>query len=79
MACPHAAGVAALVWSVSPNSTAGNVATAMEQTAKDLGAAGQDTTFGFGLVDALAAAKQLNPSAFGGGSVHGRMAGRRGH
>jgi subtilisin family serine protease len=83
MACPHAVGTAALVWAVSPNSTATNVATALEQTAKDLGDPGTDTTYGFGLVNALDAAKMLNPSAFGVGPVigpvHGRMAGRRGH
>jgi subtilisin family serine protease len=83
MSCPHAVGVAALVWAVSPNSTAGNVTTALEQTAKDLGTPGKDNTFGFGLVDALAAAKQLNPAAFAPGPVigpvTGRMAGRRGH
>jgi len=85
MACPHAVGTAALVWAASPNSTATNVATALEQTAKDLGDPGTDSTYGFGLVDALGAAKMLNPSAFGVGvtptigPVHGRMAGRRGH
>jgi subtilisin family serine protease len=79
MACPHAVGVAALVWAVSPNSTAGNVATAIEQTAKDLGASGKDDTYGYGLVDALAAAKQLNAAAFSPAPVTGRMAGRRGH
>ena len=80
MACPHAVGAAALVWAVSPNSTASNIATALEQTAKDLGDPGKDTTYGFGLVDAFAAAKQLNPSAFApAGSVTGRMPGRRGH
>jgi serine protease len=83
MSCPHAVGTAALVWAVSPNSTASNVATALEQTAKDLGTPGKDNTFGFGLVDALAAAKQLNPAAFAPGPVigpvTGRMAGRRGH
>jgi serine protease len=85
MACPHAVGTAALVWAVSPNSTAGNVATALEQTAKDLGDSGKDTTYGYGLVNAYAAAKQLNPAAFGSGvtpvigPVNGRMPGRRGH
>lgn len=81
MACPHAVGVAALVWAASPNSTNKNVATAIEQTAKDLGDSGKDTTYGFGLVDALAAAKQLNAGAFTVPSapVHGRFAGRRGH
>jgi subtilisin family serine protease len=85
MACPHAVGAAALVWAASPNSTATNVATALEQTAKDLGAAGKDNTFGYGLIDAAAAAKQLNPAAFGSGATPppagqvGRYAGRRGH
>jgi serine protease len=85
MASPHAAGTAALVWAASPNSTATNVITALEQTAKDLGDAGKDNTYGYGLVNAYDAAKMLNPSAFGSGvtpvtgPVHGRMAGRRGH
>jgi subtilisin family serine protease len=79
MATPHAVGAAALVWAVSPNSTSTNVATALEQTAKDLGTAGQDTTYGHGLVDALAAAKQLNPAAFAPAPVKGRLPGRRGH
>ena len=78
MACPHAVGAAALVWAVSPNSTATNVATALEQTAKDLGDAGKDTTYGFGLVDAYAAARQLNPALFSQ-PVKGRFPGRRGH
>ncbi len=75
MACPHAVGAAALVWAVSPNSTATQVVTALEQTAKDLGDSGVDNTYGYGLVDAYAAAKQLNPAAF---AVKGRFAGRRG-
>jgi len=85
MASPHAVGAAALVWASSPNSTATNVATALEQTAKDLGDPGTDATYGFGLVNAYDAAKMLNPAAFGSGvtpvigPVHGRMAGRRGH
>jgi serine protease len=78
MACPHAVGAAALVWATSPNSTAGNVTTALEQTAKDLGDPGRDDTYGYGIVDAYAAAKQLNPAAFSA-PVHGRFAGRRGH
>ena len=83
MSCPYAVGAAALVWAASPNSTAANVANALEQTAKDLGNPGKDDVFGYGLVNALEAAKMLNPSAFNPGPVigpvHGRMAGRRGH
>jgi subtilisin family serine protease len=76
MACPHAVGTAALVWASSPNSTATNVVTALEQTAKDLGTAGRDNVYGFGLVDAFDAARMLNPAAF---AVKARMQGRRGH
>jgi len=76
MSSPHAAGAAALIWALSPNSTAAQVAKAMEQTATDLGPPGVDDTYGFGRVNAYAAAKLLNPAPF---AVHGRMAGRRGH
>jgi len=76
MACPHAVGVAALVWSVAPNASAADVKSAVLNNAADLGATGKDNVYGFGLLDALAAARQLNPAAF---SVKGRMAGRRGH
>jgi len=85
MATPHAVGVAALVWACAPNATARQVATAMEQTAKDLGDTGFDTTFGNGLVNALEAAKQLAPGVFviGGKPLvppfTGRVPGRRGH
>jgi len=78
MATPHAVGSAALVWAVSPNSTATQVATAMEQTATDLGDPGVDNVYGNGLVNAFAAAKLLNPAAFST-PVHARTPGRRGH
>jgi subtilisin family serine protease len=76
MACPHAVGVAALVWSVAPNASASDVKSALFNSAADLGATGKDNAYGYGLLDALAAAKQLNPAAF---SVKGRLPGRRGH
>lgn len=76
MACPHAVGVAALVWSVAPAASAASVKSAIFNTAADLGATGKDNTFGYGLLDAYAAAKLLNPAAF---AVKGRFAGRRGH
>jgi subtilisin family serine protease len=86
MATPHVAGVAALVWSVAPNVTAATVRQALLSTAHDLGDAGVDNLYGHGLVDALAAAKQLNPALFGNGAqppstppVVGRTPGRRGH
>ena len=87
MACPHAVGVAALVWSVAPNASAITIVNAIEQSAKDLGEPGYDTTYGNGLVNAADAAKSLNPAAFSSpvqpppieGPVAGRSPGRRGH
>ena len=76
MACPHAVGVAALVWSVAPTASASAVKTAIFNSATDLGTTGRDTTFGFGLLDAYGAARLLNPGAF---QVHARLQGRRGH
>ena len=50
MATPHVSGVAALVmW--KKNLTAAQTRTALTGTAVDLGAAGRDTCFGFGLVN----------------------------
>ncbi len=64
MSSPHVAGVGALLWSLDPSATAENLRQAMTATASDLGAAGVDSIFGAGLVDALNAAKQLKPALF---------------
>ena len=76
MATPHVAGVAALVWSMAPNLTAEQIKTALINTARDLGDAGVDNLYGYGLIDAQAAGQQINPSAFNVGS---RPPGRRRH
>ncbi len=55
MATPHVAGVAALIWSHYPNRTNQDVRNALTQTAQDLGPAGRDNAYGFGLVRAAAA------------------------
>jgi len=65
MAAPHAAGVAALLWSLAPNAHAIDLRRAMELTAEDLGPKGWDPTNGNGMLNALAAAKALAPAAFG--------------
>ena len=62
MATPHVSGVAALVWSANPSASNNDVRSAMTTTALDLGTAGRDSSYGFGLVQAAAAV-----AAIGGG------------
>ncbi len=59
MATPHVSGVAALVWSAKPTATNQQVRDALTSTALDLGTAGRDTSFGYGLVQAFEAADAL--------------------
>lgn len=59
MATPHAAGVAALVWSNDPSWTHQQIRDALAATAMDLGAAGRDNAYGHGLVQAKAALDYL--------------------
>lgn len=54
---PHAAGVAALMLSVNPDLNVWDVKRLMEATCRDLGDKGWDTTYGHGLLDAVAAVK----------------------
>ena len=55
MAAPHVAGVAALIKSVYPELEPDEIKEAIINTATDLGAAGKDNNFGYGLIDAYAA------------------------
>lgn len=59
MATPHASGVAALVWSLHPQCSAEQVRASLAGSAMDLGAAGRDADFGFGLVQARAAHERI--------------------
>jgi subtilisin family serine protease len=52
MATPHVAAAAALVWSCDPSWTATQIRDALAATAKDAGAPGRDTSYGFGIVQA---------------------------
>jgi Subtilase family len=52
MATPHVAGVAALVWSLFPDKTNSEIWTALISSAEDLGNAGYDIDYGYGLVRA---------------------------
>lgn len=52
MATPHAAGVAALIWASNLTQTAATVETKLKNGCDDKGAAGYDTTYGYGRVNA---------------------------
>ncbi len=55
MASPHVAGAAALILAEHPTWTPDMIREALESTATDLGAAGRDNEFGWGLLNAPAA------------------------
>ncbi len=55
MATPHVSGVAALIWSHNPNWTNQQIRDALATTAQDLGAAGRDNSYGWGLIQAKSA------------------------
>jgi subtilisin family serine protease len=59
MATPHVAGVAALLFDACPGATAAQVRSALAAGAEDLGAAGRDNTFGYGLARACQSAQAL--------------------
>jgi serine protease len=60
MATPHVSGVAALLWSARPTTlTAMQVRALLQDSAQDLGTAGRDPSFGFGLVQAKKAMELL--------------------
>jgi hypothetical protein len=56
MASPHVAGTAALILAANPDWTNDQVRAQLRATADDLGTAGWDPLYGFGLVDAAEAA-----------------------
>ncbi len=55
MACPHVAGVVALMRSANPNLDGITIKQVLMDTAHDLGAGGDDNTYGHGFIDAYAA------------------------
>ena len=54
---PHAAGVAALIFSANPEINSWEVSEILQKTAQDLGPKGRDNIYGAGLIDALAAVR----------------------
>ena len=65
MATPHVSGAAAVIWSANPAATNQQVRDAMTSTALDLGAAGRDVYYGYGLVQTFDATEAL----LGGGGT----------
>lgn len=60
MAAPHVAGVCALILSANPSLSPDQVEQILKTTAEDLGLTGPDTTFGAGLINALAAVQSAS-------------------
>lgn len=52
MATPHVSAVAALLWSSDSTLSNAKIRDALQKSAKDLGAAGKDNSYGYGLVQA---------------------------
>jgi len=52
-ACPHAAGVAGLIYSMAPNLSPDDVRAAMHATSVDIGGTGYDTQTGWGRINAF--------------------------
>jgi subtilisin family serine protease len=75
MATPHVSAIAALVWSQFPTCTNANIRNALNTTAQDLGTAGRDSSFGYGLVKAKAAADYLTLNGCSGGGGTCKAAG----
>ena len=51
MATPHVSAAAAVVWAAKPTLTPASLTTLLQNTATDLGAAGKDNSYGYGLVN----------------------------
>ncbi len=58
-AAPHAAGAMALLAGAFPHAGVGQLEAALTGSARDLGVAGQDNSYGYGLADVLAAYQAL--------------------
>jgi subtilisin family serine protease len=78
MATPHVSAVAALVWGANPTATNVQIRQVLRDTAEDLGTAGRDNYYGYGLVRAKAAIDALGGGGGGTGELHvGSMTGAK--
>jgi hypothetical protein len=62
-AAPHTAGALALLVNAFPNASVAELESALTQSAQDLGVAGADNSYGYGVVNALAAYNILDAAA----------------
>ena len=60
MAAAFVTGAAALLFAAQPSITAAQVRDVLQRTATDIGAPGRDTTFGYGLINLVAAFAELD-------------------
>jgi len=75
MASPHVTGVAALVWSHHPSCTNVQIRNVLNTTAEDLGAAGRDVKFGYGLIQTKAAIDYITANGCDGNGNGGGTGG----
>ncbi len=69
MATPTVAGTAALVWSNHPTCTGEEIREALKAAAQDVGPAGRDVDFGYGIAKAKATSDYLTANGCNGGPV----------
>ena len=62
-AAPHIAAVAAQLWGACPSKTGDEIRTVLCDSAVDLGSAGYDNIYGYGMTDALTAFGALNSTS----------------
>ena len=73
MACPHVAGVVALMREADPNITVEEVKQILLDTARDLGNAGDDNNYGAGIVDAYEAVRHTLANRDDWGAIAGTI------
>ena len=62
MACPHVAGLAALIKAHNFNLTKDQITSVLQNSADDLGTPGRDDIYGYGRINALRALSMVNPN-----------------
>lgn len=60
MAAPHVSGAVAILRQKNPDATVDQIKTALLTSARDIGSPGKDNTYGWGLIDIMAALRKLD-------------------